>query len=181
MSAPKYTKHSQSQKPSNTITHDGARRPSRTPLCAYCKSLNQFGHGLPTDHWLRESPDPKSPVTCPILRWEECSWCGLDGHTKKYCADFICYLESKKKPEKESAVFIEQKRKVLEEQRRQPNTELEKEDEDSGEEDTAKEETVKEDTGIITETEFPVLSGKPVSSSKPTSQSASVWGKFTKK
>ena len=174
MSANTNNKRSQSQKHSNT----------RSPVCAYCKNLNQ--PGIPTDHWLRESPDPKSPITCPILRWEECSWCGIDGHTKKYCADFICFLENKKKQEKEAAVFMEQTRKALEEKRRQPDAELEKDDEDTQDEETTKEDPAKEDTAdedpvIITQKDFPVLSGKPVSSSKTPSQSASVWGTFTKK
>jgi hypothetical protein len=170
MSANTNTKRVINQKSSKT----------RIPVCAYCKNINQ--PGIPTDHWLRESPDPKSPITCPILRWEECSWCGIDGHTKKYCADFICFLESKKNQEKESAVFIQQTRKALEEKRRaQSDAKLEKEDETPADEDISKEETPKEDPGIITETEFPVLSGKPVSSSKTTSQSASVWGTFTNK
>lgn len=160
------TKRVINKKPSNA---------RRIPVCSYCKNLNQ--PGIPTDHWVRESPDPKSPITCPILRWEECSWCGIDGHTKKYCADFICFLESKKKQEKESVVFIEQTRNALEEKRRaQSDAEVEKEDEDPEDEDT-----IKEDPVTITETEFPVLSGKPVSSSKTSSQSAFIWGTFTKK
>jgi len=170
------TKRFINKKPSKVI---------RIPVCSYCKNLNQ--PGIPTDHWVRERPDPKSPITCPVLRWEECSWCGMDGHNKRYCADFICFLESKKKQEKESVVFVEQTRNALKEKRRaQSVAEVEKEDEDPtkedpADEDTTKEDPTKEDPATITETEYPVLSGNPVSSSKTLSQSASVWGTFTKK
>jgi hypothetical protein len=56
---------------------------------------------VPFDHWLRESPDPKSPITCSVLRYTECSWCESLGHTKKYCPDFIYFLERKKEEEEE--------------------------------------------------------------------------------
>ena len=102
MSAPKYTKRSQSQNHSNT-------RPLRTPLCAYCKNLNQ--PGLPTDHWLRESPDRESRITCPVLRWEECEYCGIDGHTKKYCDDYKWFLEREKERKEKDRRIIEKDRK----------------------------------------------------------------------
>jgi len=60
----------------------------RSPVCTYCKNLND-PLDAPFDHWLRESPDPSSPITCPILRWTECNYCYNFGHTKKYCERFI--------------------------------------------------------------------------------------------
>jgi hypothetical protein len=61
----------------------------RTPVCSFCKSLNDPLEASPFGHWLRESPDPASPITCPILRWTECTYCSEYGHTKKYCKYFI--------------------------------------------------------------------------------------------
>jgi hypothetical protein len=87
-----YTKRATNQKPSNATR-------VITPICTYCKNLNN--PSVPFDHWLRESPDPKSPITCRVLRYTECSWCDSFGHTKKYCPDFISFLKRKKEGEEE--------------------------------------------------------------------------------
>ena len=66
-----------------------------TPVCKHCKNLNAKDSRIPYDHWLRESPDPKSRIVCPKLKGVECSWCGDYAHTKKYCKDLIKYIQER--------------------------------------------------------------------------------------
>jgi len=54
-------------------------------------------------HFVRESPDPKSKVTCPFLLALECRYCKGAGHTKNYCPVL------KAKMEREKAVASEEK------------------------------------------------------------------------
>jgi hypothetical protein len=68
-----------------------------TPVCKYCKNLNN--PDIPFDHWLRETSDPKSPIICPVLKHVECTWCLDEGHTKKYCKDFISFVNGHQKVE----------------------------------------------------------------------------------
>jgi hypothetical protein len=82
----------------------GPKRDASTqvPVCKYCKNFNN--PNIPFDHWLRESPDPKSPITCPMLNFNtECSWCDELGHTKKYCKDRIDYLRFKYSKQQDEA------------------------------------------------------------------------------
>jgi len=51
------------------------------PQCAHCVNL-----GLKSDHWLRESSDPRSKVVCSVLLKTECPYCKKKGHTESYCA-----------------------------------------------------------------------------------------------
>ena len=66
-----------------------------TPVCKHCKNLNAKYPHIRFDHWLRESPDPNSRIVCPQLKDTECTWCGHEGHTKKYCKDFIRYIQER--------------------------------------------------------------------------------------
>ena len=69
----KYTNKSATTKPVAINKH-----------CAFC-----FNAGEPesayTSHFLRESKDPHSKVTCPLLLNNECPSCGKKGHTRKEC------------------------------------------------------------------------------------------------
>jgi hypothetical protein len=65
------------------------------PVCKHCKNLSTKYPDIRFDHWLRESPDPKSAIVCPQLKYSECTWCGDEGHTKKYCKDFIRYIQER--------------------------------------------------------------------------------------
>lgn len=51
-----------------------------TPVCVHCRNL-----GLEFDHWLRKSPEPDSPVVCPVLLATECRYCHELGHTVGGC------------------------------------------------------------------------------------------------
>jgi hypothetical protein len=60
--------------------NNNAQRKSVAPPCAHCRNL-----GLPTNHALRQSADPKSPVVCPVLKSTKCLKCGDLGHTASHC------------------------------------------------------------------------------------------------
>ena len=53
---------------------------SVSPVCVHCRNL-----GLKHDHWLRKSPEPDSPVVCPVLLETECRYCHEFGHTVAGC------------------------------------------------------------------------------------------------
>jgi len=50
------------------------------PVCVHCRNL-----GLEFNHWLRQSPEPDSPVVCPVLLKTECRYCHELGHTVGSC------------------------------------------------------------------------------------------------
>lgn len=60
--------------------NNNVQRKSVAPPCAHCRNL-----GLPTNHPLRQSADPKSPVVCPVLKNTQCLNCGDLGHTASHC------------------------------------------------------------------------------------------------
>jgi hypothetical protein len=48
--------------------------------------VNKYtGSNLPTNHWLRVSPNPKSAVICTVLLNTECRYCHRLGHTRSAC------------------------------------------------------------------------------------------------
>jgi hypothetical protein len=52
------------------------------PFCKVCFDAGKTD----TDHFVRKTPDPKSPVVCPTLLALQCRYCDQAGHTVKYCA-----------------------------------------------------------------------------------------------
>jgi hypothetical protein len=67
---------------------------TRTPCCPHCTNVNQFAlrkdpkaNVLPTDHYLRESPDPASRVVCRELLNTKCRFCEKLGHTVSACPE----------------------------------------------------------------------------------------------
>lgn len=60
----------------------------KTPCCPHCTNINLKklnNEKLPTNHWLRVSPDLNSPVMCPVLKETRCKKCNLFGHTLSHC------------------------------------------------------------------------------------------------
>jgi hypothetical protein len=58
------------------------------PYCTHCGNLNRTlpnSERLKTNHYLRKTRDPSSPITCPILLKTICNKCGKYGHTRSYC------------------------------------------------------------------------------------------------
>jgi hypothetical protein len=52
------------------------------PFCKVCFDAGKTD----TAHFVRKTPDPKSPVVCPTLLALQCRYCDQNGHTVKYCA-----------------------------------------------------------------------------------------------
>ena len=71
--------------------YNSCSAPSK-PFCTHCSNLNRSassGSALyPTDHWIRESRDPNSALTCPVLLATVCAFCRETGHTKSRCSAF---------------------------------------------------------------------------------------------
>ena len=66
------------------------------PFCRFCFDNKIDG---PHNHYLRESKDPSSRVTCPLLLNTNCLKCNKKGHTSKYCR--VKEIPNKIKIEKE--------------------------------------------------------------------------------
>ena len=54
------------------------------PFCPVCKSAGKSEEKY-TSHYVRASPHPDAKVVCPTLLSRECKFCGVKGHTPKYC------------------------------------------------------------------------------------------------
>ena len=54
---------------------------------AFCKVCHDAGkpESIYTSHFVRAAPSPDAPVVCPTLLAQPCRYCGLPGHTVKYC------------------------------------------------------------------------------------------------
>jgi hypothetical protein len=57
---------------------------AQTPFCKVCfdsgKSVSEY-----TSHYPRQSPSPQSPVVCPTILSNECSYCHDKGHLPSCC------------------------------------------------------------------------------------------------
>ena len=53
-----------------------------SPYCMMCAKASRPEFNT---HFLRETRDPNSKVTCPFLLAIECRYCKEKGHTKNYC------------------------------------------------------------------------------------------------
>jgi len=58
--------------------------PAPKPYCAHCFNLGKPESAY-TSHFIRSTPDPKSPVVCPELLSTECRYCFKTGHTTGKC------------------------------------------------------------------------------------------------
>jgi len=57
---------------------------NKSPFCGVCYKAGKT-KDVYTNHWTRETPDPKSKVTCPTILNTVCKYCKEKGHTMKYC------------------------------------------------------------------------------------------------
>jgi hypothetical protein len=64
-----------------------SRRNNQSTRKPYCKVCHDAGktEAEYTSHFVRKSPDPKSPVVCPTLLSAECRYCYEIGHTPSCC------------------------------------------------------------------------------------------------
>ena len=63
------------------------RRPQ--PFCPICKK-NGKTEAEYNSHFIRETSDENSPITCPVLLNMECNHCGKKGHMVAKCPDKRC-------------------------------------------------------------------------------------------
>ena len=56
--------------------------------CKFCKDAGKSENEY-TNHFLRESKDPNSRITCPTLLAIECRYCFKKGHTVSKCAKLL--------------------------------------------------------------------------------------------
>lgn len=57
---------------------------SRTPFCGVCFKAKQPAT-IYNSHWTRMNPNPRSPITCPLILQTICNYCKDKGHSAKYC------------------------------------------------------------------------------------------------
>ena len=67
----------------NKVQNKGQTQ-AQTPFCKVCfdsgKSVSEY-----TSHYPRQSPSPQSPVVCPTILSNECSYCHNKGHLPSCC------------------------------------------------------------------------------------------------
>ena len=63
-------------------THASSK--SRTPYCGVCFKAKQPA-SIYKSHWTRVTPNPRSPITCPLILQTLCKYCKNKGHSAKYC------------------------------------------------------------------------------------------------
>ena len=87
---------------SNTRKHNSSMKP-------FCKVCKDFGKpdSVFTSHFVRQTINPNSPVTCPTILNNICQFCGEKGH-------FISSCPLKKKNLKEEKLFLISQKKELE-------------------------------------------------------------------
>lgn len=74
-----------SRQSNNARSNKGAKvAPAPKPYCAHCFNLGKPESAY-TSHFIRASPDPKSPIVCPELLSTECRYCFKSGHTVGKC------------------------------------------------------------------------------------------------
>ena len=68
------------------VPHVEAPRSSkaRSPFCGVCFKAKQPA-SIYNSHWTRVNPNPRSPITCPLILQTICNYCKSKGHSAKYC------------------------------------------------------------------------------------------------
>jgi hypothetical protein len=75
-------------------------------FCRFCFDNKIEG---PHNHYLRESKDPRSKVTCPLLLNISCTNCGMKGHTVKYCKSNIIVKKEEKEYDEDGFLLIKRR------------------------------------------------------------------------
>ena len=93
--------------------------PAPKPYCAHCFNLGKPESAY-TSHFIRASPDPKSPVVCPELLSTECRYCFKTGHTTGKCPVLaerkVAEEREAKQKERDARLKEQQKQMVVKKQ-----------------------------------------------------------------
>lgn len=76
---------------------------SRTPFCGVCFKAKQSA-AIYNSHWTRMNPNPRSPITCPLILQTICHYCKNKGHSAKYCPVAAKKQQAKGKRRRASSV-----------------------------------------------------------------------------
>jgi hypothetical protein len=87
------------------------------PFCKVCQDAGKSEKEY-TSHYVRQSPDPNSPVVCPTLLSQSCRYCDKPGHTTKHCPN----LASDQKKEKKEAYLKAKKEEEYKKATQKPVT-----------------------------------------------------------
>jgi len=82
-----YQKYNDQRRPNDQRRQTDNRRPQ--PFCPICKK-NGKTEAEYNSHFIRETSDENSPITCPVLSNMECNHCGKKGHMVAKCPDKKC-------------------------------------------------------------------------------------------
>jgi hypothetical protein len=128
------------------------------PIQKFCKVCQDAGKSEAEyrSHFIRETREPNSKVTCPTLLALECRYCYKNGHTVKYCP-ILKEKDNEQKREQYSANCFETSAKVEPNAKKAPNNTFSCLDFDSDEEE--KKVPKKSVTKVEVKEDFPVLCG----------------------
>lgn len=114
---------------------------AKTPFCGVCFKAKQPAY-VYNNHWTRMNPNPRSPITCPLILQTICNYCKKKGHSAKYCP--VAEKKAKRRRSRSSSVSsqshvseVEVEAGSLEKgkwlQAAMKSTDVEKQDDDKGE------------------------------------------------
>jgi len=84
---PRYDDRSSNERPNNERPNNERQRPA--PFCPVCKK-NGRPESEYNSHFIRETSDENSPITCPFILSMECNHCGEKGHLVAKCPHKKC-------------------------------------------------------------------------------------------
>jgi len=95
------------------MSHNVKNVNASAPIQKYCKVCHDAGKSEAEyrSHFIRETRDPSSKITCPTLLALECRYCYKNGHTVKYCP-VLKDKEKHRKRKESSARRIEAQQKT---------------------------------------------------------------------
>jgi hypothetical protein len=140
------------------MSHNFKNNSAPKPIQKFCKVCQDAGKSESeySSHFIRETREPNSKVTCPTLLALECRYCYKNGHTVKYCP-ILKEKDNDQKREQYSANRFETSAKVEPNTKKAPNNTFSCLDFDSDEEE--KKVPKKSVTKVEVKEDFPVLCG----------------------
>jgi hypothetical protein len=84
-----YSKYNNNNSSNQSSGFQRSRPNTTRPFCPICKK-NGRPESEYNSHFIRETSDENSPITCPILQSMECNHCGDKGHIAAKCPNKRC-------------------------------------------------------------------------------------------